>query len=62
MAIEKCHNYEEFLLQKARVITEIELFYMLPRHKKKKEWFPDWIHYSIPANEVHKFIIAIDKN
>ncbi|PKC15182.1 hypothetical protein RhiirA5_349442, partial [Rhizophagus irregularis] len=62
MAIEKYDNYEEFLLQKAKVIMEIELFYMLPRHKKKKEWFPDWIHYSIPANEVRKFIIAIDKN
>ncbi|RGB34068.1 hypothetical protein C1646_815643 [Rhizophagus diaphanus] len=62
MAIEKYDNYEEFLLQKAKVIMEIELFYMLPWHKKKKEWFPDWIHYSIPANEVRKFIIAIDKN
>ncbi|CAB4436776.1 unnamed protein product [Rhizophagus irregularis] len=62
MAIEDLDKYEEFLLQKAMVIMEIELFYMLPYHRKNKEYFPDWIYYDVPANEVRRLINAIDNN
>ncbi|CAG8523211.1 9810_t:CDS:2 [Funneliformis mosseae] len=31
------HSYSK------NVIVEIELFYMLPHQKRKKEWFPDWM-------------------
>ena len=26
-----------------KIIAEIELFYMLPYQRHKKEWFPDWM-------------------
>ena len=26
-----------------QIITEIELFYMSPFQRRKKEWFPDWV-------------------
>ncbi|RIA86397.1 hypothetical protein C1645_779734, partial [Glomus cerebriforme] len=38
---------------------EIELFYMFP-YRKNKEYFPDWIYYDVPANEVRRLINAID--
>ncbi|GBB89835.1 hypothetical protein RclHR1_16670003 [Rhizophagus clarus] len=60
LAIDDYNKKEEFLLQKARIIMEIELFYMLPWQRKKKEWFPDQIYYDIPLTEVRKLINAID--
>ncbi|CAB4444692.1 unnamed protein product [Rhizophagus irregularis] len=53
---------EEFLLQKAKIIMEIELFYMLPYQRRNKKWFPDWIYYDIPVTEIRKLINAIDNN
>src|SRR4051794_794472 len=32
---------EAFLAQKAKIITEIELFYLLPEQRRRKDWFPD---------------------
>ncbi|PKY56327.1 hypothetical protein RhiirA4_476554, partial [Rhizophagus irregularis] len=60
IAIDDYNKEEEYLLQKAQIIMEIELFYMLPWQRKKKEWFPDWIYYDIPLTEVRKLINAID--
>ncbi|PKC09586.1 hypothetical protein RhiirA5_415467 [Rhizophagus irregularis] len=62
VAIENYDKNEEFLLQKAKIIMEIELFYMLPYQRCNKKWFPDWIHYDIPVNKVYKLINAIDNN
>ncbi|UZO01477.1 uncharacterized protein OCT59_012575 [Rhizophagus irregularis] len=59
-AIDDYNKEEEYLLQKAQIIMEIELFYMLPWQRKKKEWFPDQIYYDIPLTEVRKLINAID--
>src|SRR3954452_13828099 len=43
----KIFNYiEEILiaiLLYKKIIMEIELFYMLPYQRHKKEWFPDWM-------------------
>ncbi|GBC10895.2 hypothetical protein GLOIN_2v1784920 [Rhizophagus irregularis DAOM 181602=DAOM 197198] len=60
IAIDDYNKEEEYLLQKAQIIMEIELFYMLPWQRKKKEWFPDQIYYDIPLTEVRKLINAID--
>ncbi|PKY57319.1 hypothetical protein RhiirA4_509646 [Rhizophagus irregularis] len=63
LAIGDYNKEEEFLLQKAQIIMEIELFYMLPWQKhNNKEWFPDWIFYDIPVTEVRKLINAIDND
>ncbi|UZO29101.1 uncharacterized protein OCT59_022591 [Rhizophagus irregularis] len=60
--IDDYNNEEEFLLQKAKIIVEIELFYMLSSQKYNKNWFPDWIYYDIPVTEVRKLINAINNN
>ncbi|RIA84731.1 hypothetical protein C1645_831819 [Glomus cerebriforme] len=62
LAIDDYNKEEEFLLQKARIIVEIELFYMLPYQKHNKKWFPDWIYYDIPVTEVRKLINAINND
>ncbi|PKY49663.1 hypothetical protein RhiirA4_545423 [Rhizophagus irregularis] len=62
LAIDDYNNEEEFLLQKAKIIVEIELFYMLSSQKYNKNWFPDWIYYDIPVTEVRKLINAINNN
>jgi len=62
-AIDDYNKEEEFLLQKAQIIMEIELFYMLPLQKRNnKEWFPEWIYYDMPVTEVRKLIDAIDND
>ncbi|CAB4412629.1 unnamed protein product [Rhizophagus irregularis] len=60
LAIDNYNKKEEFLLQKAWIIMEIELFYMLPWQRNNKKWFPDWIYYDIPITEIRKLINAID--
>ncbi|CAB5373319.1 unnamed protein product [Rhizophagus irregularis] len=62
IAIDDYNKEEEYLLQKAQIIMEIELFYMLPWQRNKKEWFPDWIYYDIPITKIRNLINAIDNN
>ncbi|CAB4491301.1 unnamed protein product [Rhizophagus irregularis] len=61
-AIEKYNKEEEFLLQKAKIIMEIELFYMFPCWRSDKKWFPDWIYYDVPVTKVRKLINAINND
>ncbi|PKY37492.1 hypothetical protein RhiirA4_450354 [Rhizophagus irregularis] len=60
LAIEDYNKEEEFLLQKAQIIMEIGIFYMLPWQRNNNKWFPDWIYYDIPVTEIRKLINAID--
>ncbi|GBC04374.1 hypothetical protein RclHR1_05650002 [Rhizophagus clarus] len=62
IAIADYNKEEEFLLQKAQIIMEIELFYMFSHWRYDKEWFPDWIYYDMPVTEVRKLINAIDND
>ncbi|CAB4380607.1 unnamed protein product [Rhizophagus irregularis] len=32
-------------MQKAEILAEIELFYLLPHQRRWKTWFPEVIHY-----------------
>ena len=41
MAIEKDNDRASYLVQKAEVIAEIELFYLLPHQRRWRSWFPD---------------------
>ncbi|CAB4423383.1 unnamed protein product [Rhizophagus irregularis] len=34
-----------YLKQKAEILTEIELFYLLPNQRRWKSWFPEVIYY-----------------
>ncbi|GBC10699.1 hypothetical protein RclHR1_09830008 [Rhizophagus clarus] len=62
IAIDKYNKEEEFLLQKAKIIMEIELFYMFPCWRYDKKWFPDWIYYDLPVTKVRKLINAINND
>ncbi|PKK67804.1 hypothetical protein RhiirC2_834909 [Rhizophagus irregularis] len=44
-AIEKDNNRISYLIQKAEILAEIELFYLLPHQRRWKEWFPEVIYY-----------------
>ena len=41
MAIEKDNDRASYLTQKAKVIAEIELFYLLPLQRRWRTWFPE---------------------
>ncbi|CAB4380596.1 unnamed protein product [Rhizophagus irregularis] len=56
IAIDDYNKEEEYLLQKAQIIMEIELFYMLPWQRNKKEWFPDWIE------KLRNLVVLTDDN
>ncbi|UZO05982.1 uncharacterized protein OCT59_026318 [Rhizophagus irregularis] len=44
-AIEKDNNRISYLMQKAEILVEIELFYLLPHQRRWEAWFPEVIHY-----------------
>ncbi|CAB4421588.1 unnamed protein product [Rhizophagus irregularis] len=44
-AIEEDNNRVSYLIQKAEILAEIELFYLLPHQRRWKTWFPEVIHY-----------------
>ncbi|CAI2184135.1 16237_t:CDS:2 [Funneliformis geosporum] len=50
------------LLQKARILAEIELFLLLPNQRRWNHWFPDVIFYEMPIEEVRQKLIEIDNN
>ncbi|GET00465.1 hypothetical protein GLOIN_2v1874127 [Rhizophagus clarus] len=44
-AIEKDNDRVSYLVQKAEILAEIELFYLLPHQRRWYTWFPDVIYY-----------------
>ncbi|RGB38504.1 hypothetical protein C1646_755671 [Rhizophagus diaphanus] len=44
-SIEKDNNRISYLTQKAEILAEIELFYLLPCQRRWKAWFPEVIYY-----------------
>ncbi|PKK61438.1 hypothetical protein RhiirC2_760710, partial [Rhizophagus irregularis] len=44
-AIEEDNNRVSYLVQKAEILAEIELFYLLPHQRRWQAWFPEVIHY-----------------
>ncbi|CAJ0901931.1 2137_t:CDS:2 [Entrophospora sp. SA101] len=60
--IEKYDINEAFLAQKAKILTEIELFYLLPNQRRWREWFPDILYYYAPIEEIEKRIREIDNS
>ncbi|CAB4421589.1 unnamed protein product [Rhizophagus irregularis] len=40
-AIEEDNNRVSYLIQKAEILAEIELFYLLPHQRRWKTWFPE---------------------
>ncbi|CAG8465583.1 14744_t:CDS:10 [Funneliformis caledonium] len=60
--IEKDNNRTSYLLQKANILAEIELFYLLPHQRRWKSWFPDEIYYHADVDEVRRRIQELIKN
>ncbi|EXX68307.1 hypothetical protein RhiirA1_429054, partial [Rhizophagus irregularis] len=50
-AIEEDNNRVSYLMQKAEVLAEIELFYLLPHQRRWRTWFPEVIHYYADADK-----------
>ncbi|CAG8810793.1 10532_t:CDS:2, partial [Racocetra persica] len=38
------------------ILSEIELFWMLPYQRRKKNWFPEIIYYTATIEELQKYI------
>ncbi|PKY43920.1 hypothetical protein RhiirA4_541467 [Rhizophagus irregularis] len=51
IAIEEDNNRVSYLMQKAEILAEIELFYLLPHQRRWKTWFPEVIHYYADADK-----------
>ncbi|CAJ0839494.1 506_t:CDS:2, partial [Entrophospora sp. SA101] len=57
--IEKYNINEAFLVQKAKILIEIELLYLLPNQRRWKKWFPDNLSYYVPIKDIRKKIEEI---
>ncbi|CAG8566027.1 13981_t:CDS:2 [Funneliformis caledonium] len=53
-AIDEDNNRNSYLMHKAEILKEIELFYLLPYQRRKKTWFPDVIYYHADVDETRK--------
>ncbi|PKY47715.1 hypothetical protein RhiirA4_544152 [Rhizophagus irregularis] len=62
MAIEKDNNKVSYLIQKAEILAEIELFYLLPHQKRWQTWFPEVIHYYADADKTRIEIERLIEN
>ncbi|CAJ0903122.1 12258_t:CDS:2 [Entrophospora sp. SA101] len=60
--IENRNIDEAFFAQKAKIISDIELFYLLPNQRRWREWFPDIIYYWAPVEDIQKKIREIDSS
>ncbi|RGB32851.1 hypothetical protein C1646_743692 [Rhizophagus diaphanus] len=54
IAIEK--DKVSYLIQKAEIIAEIELFYLLPHQRRWYAWFPEVIHYYASVDKTREKI------
>ncbi|CAG8710769.1 11309_t:CDS:2, partial [Racocetra persica] len=60
-AINDTNNKESFLILRAEVLAEIELFYMLPYQRRKNNWFPQIIYFEAHINKLREIIRQIEK-
>ena len=56
MAIEKDNDRAFYLIQKAEILAEIELLYLLPFQRRWKRWFPEVIHYRARLDVARKYV------
>ncbi|GES95010.1 hypothetical protein GLOIN_2v1537213 [Rhizophagus clarus] len=62
IAIEKDNNRVSYLVQKAEILAEIELFYLLPHQRRWYKWFPKEIYYLANADKTREKIKELIKN
>ncbi|CAB4384281.1 unnamed protein product [Rhizophagus irregularis] len=56
------NNRVSYLLQSATILSEIELFYLLPNQRRWKTWFPDVIYYHANIDKTRREIKEINKD
>ncbi|RIA90477.1 hypothetical protein C1645_769831 [Glomus cerebriforme] len=56
MAIDKDNDRVSYLIQKAKILVEIELFYLLPNQRRWDAWFPEVIYYYANADKTREEI------
>ncbi|CAB4447022.1 unnamed protein product [Rhizophagus irregularis] len=56
MAIDKDNDRVSYLMLKAQILAEIELFYLLPYQRRWPAWFPDVIYYYANEDKTRKKI------
>ncbi|RIA94897.1 hypothetical protein C1645_803303 [Glomus cerebriforme] len=56
MAIDKDNNRVSYLIQKAEILAEIELFYLLSHQRRWEAWFPEVIYYYANADKTREEI------
>ncbi|KAF0437534.1 transient receptor potential cation channel subfamily a member 1-like [Gigaspora margarita] len=42
------------------ILSEIELFWMLPYQRRKKNWFPEILYYKVSVNELKKYVKSFE--
>ncbi|CAB4392653.1 unnamed protein product [Rhizophagus irregularis] len=50
------NNKASYLVQKAEILAEIELLYLLPHQRRWHKWFPEIIYYYADADKVRQKI------
>ncbi|KAF0522450.1 transient receptor potential cation channel subfamily a member 1-like [Gigaspora margarita] len=55
-AVDETNNEESFLHLKCEILSEIELFWMLPYQRRKKNWFLDILYYEASVHELKKYL------
>ncbi|CAG8489395.1 9672_t:CDS:10 [Funneliformis caledonium] len=53
-AIDEDNNRVSYLVHKAEILKEIELFYLLPFQRRWKSWFPDVMYYYADVDETRR--------
>ncbi|RGB40342.1 hypothetical protein C1646_753407 [Rhizophagus diaphanus] len=61
-AIEQDNNRASYFMQKAEILSDIELFYLFPNQRRWKTWFPDVIYYHANFDETRRKILEQIKN
>ncbi|RIB05043.1 hypothetical protein C2G38_2254036 [Gigaspora rosea] len=59
-AIDDRNNEEYFLQLRGEILSEIELFWMLPHQRRKTNWFPEILWYRASVKELKKYIETVE--
>ncbi|RIB00340.1 hypothetical protein C2G38_2234662 [Gigaspora rosea] len=60
--IDETNKKEMFLLQRAKILAEIEHFYMLPYQRRKNNWFPELMFYKFNLDKLQTIIKKIQND
>ncbi|RIA98305.1 hypothetical protein C1645_870767 [Glomus cerebriforme] len=56
LAMEEDNDRASYLVQKAEIIAEIELFYLLPHERRLRHMIPEVIYYAVDITKARKYI------